>query len=618
MAPRKKRPDSNSGRCTKQNAKKFNSKKRTFNFSKTKVVATVNAYEPVIPSISESTRVAEDASIISHDPPVLEAMMDVDFLVEDNVVVDEVMNKTASSSKIQDIGSYSNQIEDQSTTTGYRLFDMEILTSLICSLACPECSETMLDFVEQYDMKKGLASYVSIVCKCCNYSRNSYTSKTFFPTFQKNKQNKSSRGMKSFEVNMRMVYAMRNNGTDYSGVEKFCAVMNLPKPMTCNNYDKMSNVLRDAVQIIAERTMNDAADSLKVENDAVPVNTAVSVDGSWQKRGFTSMNGVVTVISIDNGKILDTEAMSRRCKACSLREDDIKNDPESYNLWRESHICSINYEGSAPSMEPAGALRIFKRSIENRGLRYIHYYGDGDSKSYSTVKDVYGPEHEVEKFECIGHVQKRVGCRLRKAKKEKKDFGRGELKDDVIDRLQNYYGIAIRSNVGDLKAMKAAVFAALFHVASSEKKQWHDHCPKGSASWCGYQRDISNKTNLYKPGKGLSNPVVKSLKNVFIDLSDDKLLKKCLHGKTQNANESFNGMIWNRIPKTRYCGLSKLELAVYDAVAHFNIGRLATVQVLELLDIIPGVYTLELCDLLNNKRKQSAEFKDTPSSKKIR
>ena len=23
-----------------------------------------------------------------------------------------------------------------------------------------------------------------------------------------------------------------NNGTDYSGVEKFCAVMNLPKPMS--------------------------------------------------------------------------------------------------------------------------------------------------------------------------------------------------------------------------------------------------------------------------------------------------------------------------------------------------------------------------------------------------
>ena len=174
-----------------------------------------------------------------------------------------------------------------------------------------------------------------------------------------------------------------------------------------------------------------------------------------------------------------------------------------------------------------------------------------------------------------------MGCQLRKSKREKKDFG--ELKDDVMDHLQNYYGIAIRSNVGNLQSMKSAVFAALFHVASSAENVWHDHCPKGSSSWCGYQQDISDKTSLYKPGVGLSND----------ELSDDKLLKKCLHGKTQNANESFNAMIWNRIPKTRYCGLDKLELAAYDTVAHFNIGRMATIKVFETLNIIPGLYTLE-------------------------
>ena len=90
--------------------------------------------------------------------------------------------------------------------------------------------------------------------------------------------------MKSFEVNMRMVYAMRNNGTDYPGVEKGCAVMNLPIPMRRMNYDKTSNVLRNAVKIIAEQTLHEGAESLKQENDCSPVNTAVSVDGSWKKR----------------------------------------------------------------------------------------------------------------------------------------------------------------------------------------------------------------------------------------------------------------------------------------------------------------------------------------------
>ena len=63
--------------------------------------------------------------------------------------------------------------------------------------------------------------------------------------------------MKSFEVNIRMVHAMRNNCTDYSlGVEKLCAVTNLPKPMRRMNYDKTSMVLRNAVKIIAEQTMH--------------------------------------------------------------------------------------------------------------------------------------------------------------------------------------------------------------------------------------------------------------------------------------------------------------------------------------------------------------------------
>ena len=39
----------------------------------------------------------------------------------------------------------------------------------------------------------------------------------------------------------------------------------------------------------------------------------------------------------------------------------------------------------------------------------------------------------------------------------------------MIDRLQNYYEVAIRSNQGDLVNMKKSIFAALFHCASSEK-----------------------------------------------------------------------------------------------------------------------------------------------------
>lgn len=50
-----------------------------------------------------------------------------------------------------------------------------------------------------------------------------------------------------------------------------------------------------------------------------------------------------------------------------------------------------------------------------RGLRYIPFIGDGDSKAYSAVcKDQpYGPAEFIRKEECIAHVTKRMGSGLR-------------------------------------------------------------------------------------------------------------------------------------------------------------------------------------------------------------
>ena len=82
----------------------------------------------------------------------------------------------------------------------------------------------------------------------------------------------------------------------------------------------------------------------------------------------------------------------------------------------------------------------------------------------------------IRKLECVGHVQKRVGTRLRNLKKIVKNLGgRGKLTNKTIDRLQNYYGIAVRSNSGNLIGMKKAIHDTLFHVASSKKNNWHDH-----------------------------------------------------------------------------------------------------------------------------------------------
>lgn len=56
--------------------------------------------------------------------------------------------------------------------------------------------------------------------------------------------------------------------------------------------------------------MTEAAEEIRKDSDA-PVKCGVSVDGTWQRRGFSSLNGCVTAVSIDTGKILDLEVMSQ-------------------------------------------------------------------------------------------------------------------------------------------------------------------------------------------------------------------------------------------------------------------------------------------------------------------
>ena len=465
-------------------------------------------------------------------------------------------------------------------------------------------------YMKKYERKKGLASFLVVSCEC-GYQKDTYTSQTVV-----NKDtNGGKRGMKPFEINIRAVYGMRTIGVDHTGLEKLCGMLNMPKPMTVKNFNNNSNMVRDAAKVVAEKSMVVAVNDLRKDADVIDI--GVSVDGTWQRRGFSSLNGVVAAISIDSGKIIDVEPMSRYCRQCFVNTRLMEGDNNALELWKKNHkgYCKLNHQGSAPSMEPEGVKRIFERSMLKHNVRYMGFYGDGDSKAFANIENIYGNE-KVTKYECIGHYQKRVGNRLRKLKKREK--GLKALNEVTIDKLQNYFGIALRSNVTTVKAMSDAILASFFHIASSKDNNFHAYCEKTSNSWCQYQRDIVNGTNIYKPGPGLPKNVIYHVKPIYFDLVKPAELNKCLHGKTQNQNESFNSIIWERAPKYRYCGFDKLEFAVYDAAANFNDGRQASLDIFNEVNIVPGYYTTSTCVSLNMRQRHSSAYHFLPSSKKNR
>ena len=277
--------------------------------------------------------------------------------------------------------------------TGYRFIDLAVLATVFSLVACPTCGHK-LTLTET--KKQGIPFELNAVCNSgegCQWKHTFWTSK-------------KKKKCRSFDVNRRSFYAMRRIGNGHVGLKRFLMLLNHPPPMNEKNYRKIGYKFYDGVKDVAEGIMKEACDEVRslcsgyTEEDAsIVMDTGVTLDGTWQKRGFTSYNGAGTVNIV-------------------YKKDDIV----LYDKLKQDHICSINHHGSAPKMEQEGVERIFGRSMNKNKIRYTEYYGDGDTKSFSAVENVYG-EKSVRKRECIGHVQKRVGTRHRKLEKTEKGLG---------------------------------------------------------------------------------------------------------------------------------------------------------------------------------------------------
>ena len=210
-------------------------------------------------------------------------------------------------------------------------------------------------------------------------------------------------------------------------------------------------------------------------------------------------------------------------------------------------------------------------------------------KFQNHASEVFGDNYIIVKEECVGHIQKRMGSGLREYKRKKRGIkltdgktvgGKGRLTDNMIDRMQNYFGEAIRNNAGDIDAMGTAIWAIYHHIITDDSKhlsEQHVFCPKGPTSWCVFWREPAK----YNQNNRLPSVFIPELKPLFTNLTKKDLLQRCLSGLTQNQNESVNGVLWSKCPKTKFCGKSKILLAVSETVTHFNSGSGSRVKLLD-------------------------------------
>ena len=316
----------------------------------------------------------------------------------------------------------SYDCEDQSEA-GYRIIDLDLLKSQVrLDLVCRQCHSTS-ELVEE--KRSGLGSMFRFQCtnKKCSVAKPFFSDQPI--------KAKEKCGLLNHSMNRRIALAMRYIGCGLTALRIFCGIMNLPPPVAKSSYDKIKTCINEATVAVQGESMGEAAkqeysfaENLDIddqENLRAPRDIDVSVDGTYMSRGYSSISkvGVVTAIGCVTGKVLDTSVRSKSCKSCDYWSKRKDSQPEKYKKWLETHpsSCEATHEGSSGSMEALSGVDIFSRPIETHNLRYARYIGDGDTNSFKTVLDSKPYQvKDVVKVECVGHVQKRMGTRLRKLK----------------------------------------------------------------------------------------------------------------------------------------------------------------------------------------------------------
>ncbi|XP_068083618.1 uncharacterized protein [Anabrus simplex] len=156
--------------------------------------------------------------------------------------------------------------------------------------------------------------------------------------------------------------------------------------------------------------------------------------------------------------------------------------------------------------------------------------------------------------------------------------------------------------------MRRIVWATWFYYMSTDTTPQHFLC---SVKWCKFLKAMesadtyTHRANLHK--NNLPEDLLLAIKSTFMVLAAPELLKRCLHGKTQNPNESFNALIWGRCPKTVFVSNLVVKIAAFDAAAIFNDGSLARLHFLRRQGFRLGVFTEQILRSVDEQRNAKAE-----------
>ncbi|KAA0196218.1 hypothetical protein HAZT_HAZT005313 [Hyalella azteca] len=404
--------------------------------------------------------------------------------------------------------------------------------------------------------------------------------------------------------NLSCVFYALMNSDGYAGSHRSCAGFSL-KGFSKKAFYSHASYLYNQMRIFFGMKQREVVEAVRQyyvnsegRDDDGLLDIEVSFDGTWMTRGHKSHLGIGLIVECNTGLAIDFEVISNYCQRCNAYEKRLSAD--EFAEWKRlRHArCMKNFDGKAGAFEKEAAVRLWGRSTQ-LGLRYVTFLSDGNSNAYKAVcemNDGHGPyDVNVEKEDCINHVAKRLGSRLRALKNKSKVVtttkagkqvmksmyaGAGKLTDGVIDLLTRHFGQNLRkhNSSADVATVRESILATYYHSSSTDARPRHASCPHGAQSWCWVQRaEAANKTPEPHSTKslhlaGMSQELLKGILQVYVDLCSDQLLKRCVKQRTQNSNESLHSKIWPRCSKEKFASLDRVLFVARGTVLDHNIG----------------------------------------------
>lgn len=213
----------------------------------------------------------------------------VTFSRKSNISKRKPRNRHQMKKKNENVGTSSEKLKkarknydiNVEHTFGYRILCFfSVFSALSETLVCKTCLQPV-KFTESCN--KGLGFKLVVSCKNCS------------PVLINSCPLING---KSWEINRRIILVMRLLGIGLNGLQKFCALLDLPHPVYQKSYDSIVKVISIVVEKVSLQSMKNAAkEEVKINvEEGETGGITVSGDGSWRKREFTSLYGIMSLI----------------------------------------------------------------------------------------------------------------------------------------------------------------------------------------------------------------------------------------------------------------------------------------------------------------------------------